>query len=96
MVGHVCLSFRLDGLHCFYQAAAGKHHIAGCHVFGLQLPQALLAVPDPIAKIHTETWGKKHNTVNGSNGKSNHDVTGGFVCVCMCLPDESQAFIRLV
>lgn len=59
MVAHVRLSFRLDGLDRFYQAAARKHHIPGSHVFGLQLPQTLLAVPDPVAKIHKEAWKNK-------------------------------------
>lgn len=56
---HVYLSFGLDRLHRFYQAAAGQHHIPCSHVFSLQLPQALLTVPDPIAKIDTETWKNK-------------------------------------
>lgn len=52
----VHLSVGLHRLHCLYQAAAGQHHVPGRHVFGLQLPHALLTVPDAIAKIHKETW----------------------------------------
>lgn len=54
----VHLTIGLDRLHRFDQAATGQHHVPGGHVFGLQLPHALLTVPDPIAKIYKETWEK--------------------------------------
>jgi hypothetical protein len=60
----VTLSIRLHRLDCLYQAATGEHHIPGCHIIGLQLPQALLTVPDPIAKIHEQTWRGATLTVN--------------------------------
>lgn len=50
------LTVGLNVLHRFHQAAAGQHHVAGGHVFGLQLPESFLAVPDPVAKIYKKTW----------------------------------------
>ena len=52
----VRLCVRLDGLHRLHQAPAGQHHVPGRHVFGLELAQALFAVPDAVAEIHKQTW----------------------------------------
>lgn len=67
VVRHVRLSFGLDRLHRLHQAAAGQHHVACSHVFRLQLPQALLAVPHPVAKIHKETWKTRKQKKNCKN-----------------------------